>query len=62
MEVLTAAKKKSIRMMGTLDGLRLARTAIANADGLTKAAADNCRKIIDHEIQKIMTLPEHHFD
>lgn len=61
-EVLTAAKKRSIHMMGVLNGLRRARAAIVRADGLSSVAADNCRAIIDHEIQKIMTLPEHHFE
>jgi predicted site-specific integrase-resolvase len=62
MEVLTAAKKKELRMLGMLDGLRLARTAIADADRLPKEGLKTCSEIIDHEISKIMTLPEHRFD
>lgn len=49
-------------MLGMLDGLRLARTAIADADRLPKEGLKTCSEIIDHEISKIMTLPEHRFD
>jgi hypothetical protein len=62
MEELTAAKRKSLHMVGKLAGLRRARELIENADGMPKKAAENARKIIDAEIEKIMTLPEHHFE
>lgn len=60
MEALTAAKKKELRMLGTLDGLRRARDALLNC-GVGKSAEERVRKAIDFEIDKIMTLPENDF-
>lgn len=62
MEALTAAKKKELRMLGTLDGLRRARVLIEKADHMPRKAMHLCREIINLEIQKIMTLPENHFE
>lgn len=50
MEVLTASKRKVLRLRGMVDGLRRAITAISDADAMSREAHENCKRIIDGEI------------
>lgn len=52
MEVLTASKRKLLRLRGMVDGLRRAMTAISDADAVDRAGMLNCRTIIEREISE----------
>jgi hypothetical protein len=52
MEILTASKRKSLRLRGMVDGLRRALTAISDADAISGHGMANCRAIIEKEIDE----------
>ena len=52
MEILTASKRKSLRLRGMVDGLRRALTAISDADAISEQGMANCRAIIEKEIDE----------
>ena len=52
MEVLTASKRKLLRLRGMVDGLRRAITAISDADAVSVDGLKNCRAVIEQEIDE----------
>lgn len=64
MEVLTASKRKMLRLRGMVDGLRRAITAISDADAVSDDGLANCRKVIESEIaeaEQIIAAIENEF-
>lgn len=52
MEILTADRRKQLRLLGEIDGLRRARVLVCKADYMSRSAIASCSTLIAEEIDK----------